>query len=121
MNTFKCARCGASNDITLYARKCAHPCPLRCRRCATVHSYWGGHVEVISPHMMPISTPGRVSPWMDSCTRPPCVGMFEVKVRDSVALEVFWDGARYKLPGGRYVLSNEVVQAWRGSWGYSND
>lgn len=120
MYLFNCARCGASNDITLYARTCGHPCPLRCRRCDTAHSYVAGQgVNVIHPPVTPITRTLRASPWFDGRTRPPDVGEYQVRCRDGTVHPVYWDGAHYVLLYEGLVLSSECVVSWRGSWGDS--
>jgi hypothetical protein len=89
---------------------------VRCNRCGAVHCAARSGVEVISPVMAPIDTPGRMSPWMPSHTRPIGQGYYDCKFSDVAGmLTLWWNGREFTAGCGRRVRM-VTFQSWRGTW-----
>lgn len=114
---YQCHECGSDCQC----RNADEPTPDRCRRCGAVHSVSRGQASIISPAMLPVSMPGRQSPWMLPYTRPLRTGPYECRFHDVAGVLTLWWNGFYFQPSNcdKRVVLMVSFQTWRGMWGES--
>lgn len=116
MVTFTCARCDAVHPVPSWIQRdsLSKPWPHRCPDCGAVHSFHNKTCEVISPVLLPIVAPGRVSPWIAGNHHPVTPGVYDTNWRDcDQVLQLVWSGAKWTHNN---MPVRGVLISFRGKW-----
>lgn len=115
---YNCVRCGTHHRFTAYiVARWTTPQNHRCHRCGASHAILRGEVEVITPPVAPLDTPGQLSMWFLSESRPLQPGWYDGRFRniEPTFVRLYWTGTHFQpSPTDLRVVEMSDFMGWRG-------